>query len=572
MPVGKMERPMRKPHGWGGYVFPGFLLLAALLTQDYARAATPGFTAEDYRKALWMATRFYGGQRSGKGPNWLIMDYGYNQGYVKDADGDHSLIGGWHDCGDFPMFGQTQFYSAYVLLRSYLAFPAGYDDLYDGKGYSDYKAKGAWNYGDGKPNGIPDLLEEVKYATDFFVKAIPDSNTFYFQKGTGGSGAFGEHKYWVTSGYYSQKFNAEDGGEKDGTRPAYKNPKDGSMPSFCAASLAAMSRAYRRFDAAYADVCLKHARFAFAYAKANLGSTQGSTGGTFYARNSNSYDDYAAAAAELYRATGEEYFKEQALSAAPGVKWHNWAFDYANNDDLALANLGDYLQDTLWTNKLNGAAQFLGSYTTKVNAEGVTTTGGNWGRMRYPANAAFIASLYDRITGKDTFDEFIFRQVDFILGDNSAKQSFLTGFCQGCTYSPEHPHHRNVYLVDNPQGEINIPVRNSQHGSLIGGTLDPAATHAVDMRDNYTEMEVCIDYQAGLVGALGYILSKLAPVDTNGFTGAPVLSRPTHRRGVSMRKGAGFPAFSSGPDAPGLDLLGRPIRLQKAVQSAMTPR
>lgn len=27
------------------------------------------FTTADYQKALWMATRFYGGQRSGAGPN-----------------------------------------------------------------------------------------------------------------------------------------------------------------------------------------------------------------------------------------------------------------------------------------------------------------------------------------------------------------------------------------------------------------------------------------------------------------------------------------------------------------------
>ena len=54
---------------------------------------------DDYRKALWMATRFYGGQRSGEGPNWLIMDHGSGKDFVNDADGDYNLAGGWHDCG-----------------------------------------------------------------------------------------------------------------------------------------------------------------------------------------------------------------------------------------------------------------------------------------------------------------------------------------------------------------------------------------------------------------------------------------------------------------------------------------
>jgi endoglucanase len=559
-------------------VLPALLVVALGLAPHFqasplAQAATPAFKADDYRKALWMTTRFYGGQRSGKGVNWLIANYAFNKGYVKDADGTYDLTGGWHDCGDYPMFGQTGFYSAYVLIRGYLAHPTGYDDLYDGLNYADYIAKGAWNYGDGKPNGIPDLLEEVKYATDFFIKAARDEATFYFQKGTGGTGTFGAHAHWVTSGYYSEKYPATGGGESDRSRPMYKNPKDASMASFCAATLAAMARAYRKFNPTYADLCIKHARYAYAYAKANLGSSVGTSDGNFYPANARTQDDFVSAATELFMATGEESFKTDAMAALGDVKWHNYIFCYNNNDDIAFANVGEYFGDMTQLDRLDANGQFLKAYSASVTADGVTTKGDNWGRMRFPANAAFIASVYSKAKKTEAYDPFIYKQIDFILGNNPAKQSYITGFCSGCTSQPKYPHHRNVFLAEQPQGEIPIPLRNAQHGSLIGGNLNSTLVAAQDKRDDYQTMEVCVDYQAGLVGALGYIMSKLAPVDTTRFGSASVLN-PRQRAGLRFEKGGlNLQVLRTGSvlpyvpaaekmNEPAADVLGRRIQMK----------
>ena len=87
-----------------------------LLAQDLSDA--------DYNKAIWMTTRFYGGQRSGgKNVNWLIYDHlpqGVNgnlrgKAFPSDRDGNVDLSGGWHDCGDHVKFGQTQFFSAFHI-------------------------------------------------------------------------------------------------------------------------------------------------------------------------------------------------------------------------------------------------------------------------------------------------------------------------------------------------------------------------------------------------------------------------------------------------------------------------
>ena len=91
---------------------PILLLLSLSLQSVFAAGA---FTADQYKKALWMVTRFYGAQRSGNGPNWLLMDHTHKVSFIKDADGSHNLVGGWFDCGDHVLFGQTFFFSAYML-------------------------------------------------------------------------------------------------------------------------------------------------------------------------------------------------------------------------------------------------------------------------------------------------------------------------------------------------------------------------------------------------------------------------------------------------------------------------
>ena len=121
-------------------------IVAGLALSSASTISAQSFDKEYYQKALWMTGRFYGAQRSGVGPNWLIADYEptqvaneckgnlkafvKGQSFIKDSDGDYDLTGGWYDCGDFATFGQTFFYSAYMLLLGYSEFPEGYEDLY----------------------------------------------------------------------------------------------------------------------------------------------------------------------------------------------------------------------------------------------------------------------------------------------------------------------------------------------------------------------------------------------------------------------------------------------------------
>ena len=485
--------------------------------QLYSQA--PYFTSAEYKKALWMTTRFYGGQRSGSN-NWLLDNHlpsGVNvsltgKSFVADADAGYDLSGGWHDCGDHVKFGQTEFYSAYMLLKGYAEFPTGYGDYY-AYDYQGYKTAANWNWeGAGHaPNGIPDILDEVKHATDYFIKCSKDASTFYYQVGQGTP----DHQLWETS----VKMQTESVGNGGSPRVVYKNPADASMPSFCGAALALMSRLYRPYDATYADLCLAHAQYAYAYAKAHPG-TVGSPDGGFYPANGNWKDDYASMCTELYFATNTVSYKTEALafsinkSSGADINGNSYGFDYTNNADIAIYN--QYLLGS--TNAKTVLNDLVTSfYLGNIQSDG-QFNGGNtgWGPTRYNANTAFIVALWQKMNGTSaTPNKYIYDNIDYVLGKNSSNLSFVVGFGANCA---KHPHHRNFYLVDsNPtdaqKASMAIPAKNAQFGLMVGGTRNPSSY--TDQTTNYQQTEGGLDYNACLVGILGYINSIVAPVSAS---------------------------------------------------------
>ncbi len=490
-----------------------------------AQTAAGKFTPEQYKKALWMVTRMYGGQRSGIGPNWLIMEHtnpAYRTSFTKDADGGHNLEGGWFDCGDHVTFGHTFFYSAYMLAKAYDAFPTGFHDLYHGKDYSDYVESKDWSIAGGKPNSIPDLLEELKYATDWIMKAAPDGNTFYFEKGEGNK----DHNTWVTAGKMSTQ-SVDLGGEP---RKMWKNPNDGVMASLAAGTLAIMSRIYRKYDAAYADECVKYAKNAYAYAKSHKDSSGGAASGGFYSKHKDPATVFTLAASEMYVATGDNTYKSDINKS--DVKTHYWVLDYSNSHDLAAYAAATADAENKETYLKLALDEFVTKYTSSgnINGEKVTTLGGDWGQMRYAGNTAFSVALYSKAKSVSQYDQFIYDQVDYTLGSNNSKQSFVVGFCEGCTKVASKPHHRNVFLndgnvPDDQKNNLTIPERNKYFGYLVGGNRSSGSY--VDNINDYQNTEGGIDYNAGLLGALAYIVSKQAPADTSSFGKQPTDPTPT---------------------------------------------
>ncbi|MCL2261276.1 MAG: glycoside hydrolase family 9 protein, partial [Fibromonadales bacterium] len=355
------------------------LLLLSLSAQSVFAAGA--FSADQYKKALWMVTRFYGGQRSGHGPNWLLMDHTHKVSFIKDADGAHDLVGGWFDCGDHVLFGQTFFFSAYMLALAYDMFPVGFHDLYHGDDYSDYAESKDWSITGGKPNAIPDILEELKYATDWIIKATPNANTFYYEKGHGDK----DHRNWVTAGFMSTLDN-NDGGERNGPRDIFKNPNDGVMASFAASTLAIMSKIYRKYDKDYADLCLRHAKNAYDYASSKKNNSAGAASGSYYGAHKDPATVFVTAASEMYLATKENTYLNAIDSSQVKSSWH--VLDYSNSHDLAAYAAARAVSKDRTAHLKLMLDEFVSKYTNSgnINGEKVTTLGGGWGQLRYAGN------------------------------------------------------------------------------------------------------------------------------------------------------------------------------------------
>jgi hypothetical protein len=487
------------------------------------------FSAGEYDKALWMTTRFYGAQRSTDinhaelQSNWVIQDYlpsgvdASKKGisFAQDSDAGHDLTGGWFDCGDHVFFGQTGFYSGYMLLKAYDAFSTGFDDYYDEK-YSGYRNSGdySWEGGKGIPNGIPDVLDEVKHQTDLFIKMAKNSTTFYFEKGHGDW----DHQERVTS--VKMQTNSQGmGGEP---RPMWKNPNDASMPAMCSATLALMSRVYRKYDPAYADLCLQHAKYAYDYAITKSGVVGAASGG-FYSGNDNWKNGKGIMLAEMFMATGQATYKTQAYAMNTGSGNDGdvhpnagYTFDYSNTGEIALFALAEINHPTA-RNHFYQRIENSFIAGTNYNGQGVYKNGGGWGKLRYVGNAALMVALYDKMKGNASLTNRVYSNVDYILGANSQKQSYIVGYRPDNSYkTPTQAHHRNAYLYDgnNNNAVITLPIKNQQFGALVGGALDGSYNN---LWTDYVNTEVCVDYNVGIVGALAAIKEKLAPVDTNKF-------------------------------------------------------
>lgn len=486
------------------------------------------FDKEQYQKALWMTARFYGAQRSGDGHSWLIAEHmptkassNFNnlgafvkgQDFVKDADGSYDLTGGWFDCGDHVKFGQTEFYAGYMLALGYSEFPAGYDDYYSQNydGYiraSDY----TWEGKAGIPNGIPDILDEIKYATDFFMKCVRDKGTFYYQVGDGDA----DHMVWCTSSAKATLPTSQ-GGESDGSRPIKKaTGNTTSMTSLCGATLASMARSYKPFDPEYAAKCLEKAKVAYEYV---MSTSKGNTGGGSYYPAKDKYEpDIVILCMELYRTTNDATYlaeakKYSAWMAASKDYNHNFSLCYNNTEDLACYLMAMYGNGTEQANAKT-AFTFLADMYKPSNGYFLNQKNDGWGILRFPANQSFVRGLKAKLEGEmSTVDPYSLASIEYIMGSNGMKFSYIVGFGQNY---PHYPHHRNFYGLDNnDEGSLTTQPKFMQLGYMVGGSIEDGKY--TDNEKMYTFSEGGIDYNAGLVSALGYINSIINTVNVNKF-------------------------------------------------------
>ena len=128
---------------------------------------------------------------------------------------------------------------------------------------------------------------------------------------------------------------------------------------------------------------------------------------------------------------------------------------------------------------------------------------------------ALLYALYSKFAKDDSYDDAIEKNIAYLLGDNSNKKSYVVGFTRNGANAPTHPHHRGYYGNEDAGRDVNsmggAPEKNKLLGGMIAGDFT-SGSHS-NSTAQWQVTEVCIDLNAPLVGALGYILSKKAPVE-----------------------------------------------------------
>ncbi len=380
--------------------------------------------------------------------------------YNNDNYNGKPLDGGWYDAGDYIKFGMPLGYTVYCLLKGYDLFPSAYT----------------------KTGGIPNVLTEVKYATDYLQKAVIDENTIILDVGK----AQDEHQVW---GVYS------------GNRTIY-TCSGADIPAVYAACLALMSTLYRPIDSGYADKCLEKAITAFKFAKKKVDaggdnnlycSAQQKDGKYLYyyykpdggdlQRQIN--DKLVAAGVELYRATNDGDPAYKAWAKKSIVEMYNC---------MSYSFLGPLAAVEVWRQGLGAAASVsenVGFVEKMVQTDGVfkgVYKNSGWGTARDVGTAAFVYALGYIATGTATLRETYLKRakdhVAWVTGTNSRNQSFVVGFNSG----PSNIHYR--------------PKASGPAGGLVSGPNGDGNWS----NDGSAEFcEVALDYNAGITGAIAFL-------------------------------------------------------------------
>ncbi|TDC72949.1 endoglucanase [Micromonospora sp. KC606] len=508
-----MRHPIRPPlpgRPWlhrvlaAGVAFTGSLALAASVAVPAAASPAAGRPATDravaapafnYAEALQKSMFFYEAQQSGKKPAWNRVSWRGDSALTDGADVGLDLSGGWYDAGDHVKFGFPMAFSATML------------------------AWGAVEYRDGyvAAGQLPHLLNNLRFVNDYFIRAHPAPNVLYGQVGKGDD----DHKWWGPAEVMPM------------ARPAYKIDAScggADLAGETAAAMAASSMVFRPTDAAYADKLLTHARQLYTFADTvRKNYHECITDATnFYRSWSGWQDELVWGAIWLHRATGDAAHLAKAESEYDRLNTENQSATRSYKWTIAWDNkqFGAYVLLANLTGKqkyVDDANRWLDYWTVGVNGEKVRYSPGGmavldtWGALRYAANTAFAALVYsDRTTDatrKARYHDFAVRQINYALGDNPRKSSYVVGFGAN---PPKNPHHRTAHGSWWDSSKVPAETRHVLYGALVGGPSSPDDAYT-DNRDDYVMNEVATDYNAGFTSALARLTSQYGGNPLAGF-------------------------------------------------------
>ncbi len=336
--------------------------------------------------------------------------------HLNDAtNGPYDLTGGWHDAGDFLKFTRQEAYTTYLLLL----------------GYEINRDLNRKVFSDQDRNGLPDILDEALVGLNYLVKLYPDQDHFVVQ--------VGDLKADHSQGYRlpeNDKLAASN-------RPALFE-FDRHPLSKVAYALALGSKIFKDIPGYQqkARQYLAVARRAYEKAK-TVGSDH--------------RDKLCLAATELYFATGEDQYWQEAVDFNNQLSWSDWGHS-GNNTNLANARLAPYLENA--KNKLRQAVEhFLSASRQNLFGYDVPYS---WGSLYNALSSANMSLFYFQLTGDTSLKELSVRIRDYTLGKNPWGVCFISGV--GTTY-PRKIHNGTIRALK----ESGVLSENTVPGAIAEG-------------------------------------------------------------------------------------------------------
>ncbi|KAJ1699141.1 hypothetical protein LUZ63_007653 [Rhynchospora breviuscula] len=500
----------------GAAAFAGFV---TLIVKAVPRHHKPPLPPDNYTLALHKALMFFNAQRSGPLPRHNNVTWRGNSG-MKDGLSDpafrRSLVGGFYDAGDAIKFNFPSSFAMTMLSWSVIEYSA------------KYQAAGELGH----------VREIIKWGCDYLLKTFNSSadtiDRIAAQVGTGsttGGSSPNDHYCWM---------RPED---IDYPRPVTECHACSDLAAEMAAALAAASIVFKD-NKKYSQKLVHGATTLFKFSRDQRGrySAGGSDASFFY--NSTSYwDEFVWGGSWMYLATGNSSYLQ--LATNPTMAKHAGAFwggpDYGvfswdnklTGAQVLLSRLRLFLSpgypyEEILRTFHNQTSIIMCSYLpifTSFNR----TKGGliqlNHGRpqpLQYVVNAAFLAAVYsDYLEAADTpgwycgpnfyptgvLRDFAKTQINYILGKNPRKMSYVVGF--GNKY-PKHVHHRGASIPKNgvhynckggwKWRDSKKPNPNTVVGAMVAGP--DRHDGFKDVRSNYNYTEPTLAGNAGLVAAL----------------------------------------------------------------------
>ncbi|OWM72214.1 endoglucanase 1-like [Punica granatum] len=464
------------------------------------------FTSKDYSDALEKSILFFEGQRSGKLPSNQRLTW-RGDSALSDGSSYHvDLTGGYYDAGDNVKFGLPMAFTTTLLAWSVIEF------------------------GSSMQGQIENARAAVRWSADYLLKAATATpGTLYVQVGDPNM----DHKCW------------ERPEDMDTPRNVYKvstqNPGS-DVAAETAAALAAASIVFKDSNPSYSAKLLETAKKVFDFADKYRGSYSDSLNSIvcpFYCSYSGYQDELLWGASWIHRASQDSSYLTYIQSNGHTMGADDDVFSFSWDDKRAGTKIllsKDFLEknseefqlykahsDRYICSLIPGASGFSAQYTP-----GGLLYKQSESNLQYVTTASFLTLVYAKYltsNGKAgvscgastiTAEQLISqakKQVDYILGDNPAKMSYMVGF--GPKY-PQHIHHRGSSVPSVRDHPDRIPCStgfqylysgsanpNILVGAIVGGPDN--SDNFADDRNNYQQSEPATYINAPFVGALAFL-------------------------------------------------------------------